>query len=442
MDLVHQFAEHIRNVQGIYEKALSALGEEKEAPNMDAVLIHSGSESVYFADDHIVPFQPFGQFSHWAPVHRPDQMILMEPGRKPLWFHVVSTDYWFEQVMETESWWTDAFRIIRLDDPSKVMDHLPASRRIAFLGENTRFASDLGLPRYLRNEPHLTNYLDYHRGMKTAYEVARIKEANRRALISHQAALAAFEAFGSEWDIHMAYLDANQLLEYDTPYPNIVALDEKSAILHYQNRRRDSGRDSRVLLIDAGYRYYGYCSDITRTWCREHTHPVFKSLRGKMDQLQLALVDEVKVGVPYAEIHDAAHKAVLDLLIEHDICSGSRDALKEHKISKLFFPHGIGHLLGIQVHDVGGYFKDETGALAPPPEEHKSLRLNRPMTEGMVFTIEPGLYFIPVLLDPERDTEKGAFLNWDLIDALIPLGGIRIEDNIHLTADGPVNLTR
>jgi Xaa-Pro dipeptidase len=278
--------------------------------------------------------------------------------------------------------------------------------------------------------------------MKTPYEIAQLREANRMGVVGHEAAREAFMNGGSELDIHLAYLAANDMIEYDSPYTNIVALDEKAAILHYQNKRRESGKKSKVLLIDAGCRHYGYCSDITRTHIRPGVHPVFRSLLEGMDRLQRDLVAQTKVGVPYADIHAATHKGVLNLLLEHKLCSGSHEDLEKKEISKLFFPHGVGHLLGLQVHDVGGFFKDATGALAPPPEEHKFLRLNRPMAENMVFTIEPGLYFIPVLLEPERGKEKGKMLNWDLIDELTPLGGIRIEDNIHLTMEGPVNLTR
>ncbi len=443
MDLDKLFEAHIQHVQGIYEKALSDLKGEKDAPDTDAVLIHSGSESVYFADDNHLPFKSCGHFNWLVPVlNKPDQMVLVQPGRKPVYFQVVPPDFWYEQGAETMSWWADQFDVIQLEDAAKVMAHLPNTRQIAFIGENTAFASDLGLPAYLQNEVHLVNYLDYHRGMKTPYEVAQLREANRLGMISHNAAHEAFLQFGSEYDIHTAYLAANNMLELDCPYTNIVGLDEKAAILHYQNKRRQSGRDSKVLLIDAGYRHNGYGSDITRTYARDNAHPVFKSLLSKMDIMHRQLIEQVKVDVPYAEIHDAAHAGVLDILMEHDIVRGDRETLEEQAVSKIFFPHGIGHLLGLQVHDVGGFFKDTTGALAPPPEEHKFLRLNRPMTENMVFTIEPGLYFIPVLLNPERDSEKGKHLNWDLVDALIPMGGIRIEDNIHVTASGPVNLTR
>jgi Xaa-Pro dipeptidase len=446
MDLARHFADHIKHVQDVYTRAMQALKEEAQAPDIDAVLVHSGTEGVYFGDDMHIPFRSSGHFNYWVPViDTPDQMVLFQPGEKPIYFQVVPTDFWYEQGAETAAWWSEQFQVERLDDPAKVIDHLPAARRIAFLGGNTGFAAHIGLPAYLHNEKHLVNYLDYHRGMKTPYEVAQIKEANRLALISHRAAEQAFLDYGSEYDIHGAYLAANQMLEMDTPYTNIVGLDQKAAILHYQNKRRVSGKDSKVLLIDAGYRHNGYASDITRTYVRESAHPLFQSLTAKMDKVQLALVDKVHAGVPYIQIHEAAHEMVLDLLLEAGIVKGGRDEMIEKKVSSLFFPHGIGHLLGLQVHDVGGYFKDETGALAPPPEDHRFLRLNRPMTEGMVFTIEPGLYFIPVLLEPERNgegKELGQYLDWSLIDELIPLGGIRFEDNILVTADGPENLTR
>jgi len=442
MDLTQLFADHTARLQATYEKALAKLVAEKGAPDIEAVLIHSGSEGIYFADDRHIPFESFGHFLHWVPLNKPDQMVLIRPGHKPTFFQVVPPDFWYEQGVERENWWGDCFEVVELDAADKVIDYLPPLRRIAFLGENTGFASNLGLPANLQNEPNLTNYLDFYRGMKTDYEVAMLREANRIGMIGHRAAEQAFHNFGSELDIHRAFLDANNMIEFDSPYTNIVALDEKGAVLHYQNKRRASGKDSQVLLIDAGCRANGYASDITRTYARDTAHPVFRSLLEKMDQLQLELVARSKPGISYLEIHTATHTGVLDLLLEHDIVRGDREELEEQNISKLFFPHGIGHLLGIQVHDVGGFFKDDTGVLAPAPQNHPFLRLTRKVVEGMVFTIEPGFYFIPVLLDPERKTDKGKVLNWGLIDELIPYGGIRIEDNVLVTAGEPVNLTR
>jgi Xaa-Pro dipeptidase len=107
-----------------------------------------------------------------------------------------------------------------------------------------------------------------------------------------------------------------------------------------------------------------------------------------------------------------------------------------------FFPHGIGHHLGIQVHDVAGRQKDPSGTPAPPPPEHPYLRNTRTIEPGHVFTIEPGIYFIPMLLRPFRSGPDASAFDWDAIDALTPLGGVRVEDNVVVTAAGPRNLTR
>ena len=443
MELSQLFTDHIAKVQATYEKALNAMDNTPGAPKVEAVLIHSGSEDVYFADDRHIAFEAFGHFRYWLPLNKHDQMVLCVPGQKPTYFQVVPTDFWYEQGVENQSWWADCFNIVNLKSASAVLDHLPATRRIAFMGENTAFAGELGLPSQLNNEKRLTNYLDFHRGMKTAYEVEMVREANRMGMVSHKAAYDAFMAGGSELAIHQAYLNANDMIEHDSPYTNIVALDHKGAVLHYQGKRRTSGADSKVLLIDAGCNSNGYASDITRTYAKDGTHHVFASLLAGMDAMHHGLIEKSTAGTPYAEIHYAAHSGILDLLIDHEIVNGSRRELEDQHISKLFFPHGIGHLLGLQVHDVGGFISDDKGAPSPPPPGHPFLRLNRQMRNGMIFTIEPGLYFIPVLLDPERDNAARAkYLNWSLIDELLPLGGIRIEDNIHVTPNGPENLTR
>lgn len=436
------FADHIAGLQRTYEGALQTLQEHGATPAIDAVLIYSGTEDAYFGDDRAINFESYGHFLHWIPVNKPNQMLLFQPGKKPVYYQVVPTDFWYEQGVDNQPWWADQFEIVSLKSAEQVIDHLPAARRIAFLGADIGFASRIGMPQHLQNHTALRNYLDFYRGMKSDYELEQMREANRRGMICHQAALDAFNSFGSEYDIHQAYLAAQNMIEHDTPYTNIVALDEKGAILHYQGKRRSSGQDSKVLLIDAGVRVNGYASDITRTYAREDAHPVFRSLLAGMDKRHLQLIESVKPDTPYAEIHYAAHSAVLDLLVEHEIASGDRDQLEEAGISKLFFPHGIGHLLGLQVHDVGGHIDDEFGKPSPPPASHRFLRLNRKMRERMVFTVEPGLYFIPVLLDPERNTDTGKLLNWSLIDALTPFGGIRIEDNIQVTAGGSENLTR
>tara|TARA_B100000586_G_scaffold261470_1_gene228764 strand:- start:494 stop:958 length:465 start_codon:yes stop_codon:yes gene_type:complete len=147
-------------------------------------------------------------------------------------------------------------------------------------------------------------------------------------------------------------------------------------------------------------------------------------------------------GVDYPEIHLAALNKIGQLLIELDICHGSAEELMKSHVSHLFMPHGVGHLLGLQVHDVGGHQQSINGAIKPPPSDTPSLRNTRELSEGMVFTIEPGCYFIPFLLEPERSQERGKAINWKLVDELYCCGGIRVEDNVLVAEAGVENLTR
>jgi Xaa-Pro dipeptidase len=288
----------------------------------------------------------------------------------------------------------------------------------------------------------MLHVLAWQRAWKTAYEIDCLRMANKMAVSAHEAARQCFFEGGSELDVHLAFLKDAGIMEYESPYMNIVAFDEKSAILHYQYKDTNRSGKANVMLIDGGVPYHFYGSDLTRTYAKEGTHPVFVRLVDGVEKIQLDLVKHVIPGESYLRIHEKAHEMILDLLIKEDIVRGERAELQAAKVSHLFMPHGIGHLLGLQVHDLAGHYLDETGTLNPPPEEHAFLRLTRIMQEGMVFTIEPGLYFIPVLLDPERQTERGSFLNWSLIDELTPLGGIRVEDNILVTSHGGENLTR
>jgi Xaa-Pro dipeptidase len=197
-----------------------------------------------------------------------------------------------------------------------------------------------------------------------------------------------------------------------------------------------------VLLIDVGANFCNYASDITRTWTREGCHPTFAAMVGEFDVLQQDLCAAVRPGLPYPELHHQAHRKIGDFLKRFGILRVGGDEAVERGLTRPFFPHGLGHFLGIQVHDVAGHQKEPAGGSNPPPELHPYLRTTRTIEEGQVFTVEPGIYFIGMLLREHRDGDAAAEFDWKLIDALAPCGGIRIEDNIVVTADGHENLTR
>ena len=440
-DSSKHYGDHIAKLRRSYESSLTHVNSENGAIGIEGVLIHSGSEARYFSDDRIIPFQAYGHFLHWLPVNRPDQFVYIAPGQQAIYFQVVPRDFWYDQAITTESSWAEQFHIIRLISKSDLDKHLP-NARIAYLGAEPEFADSIGIDAELINPGALLAYLDFQRAIKTGYELVQLREANRVGLLGHAAARESFLLGASEYDIHMAFLNTCGILEEQSPYTNIVALDEKSAILHYQHKRRDSAQASQVLLIDAGCRVNGYGSDITRTSIKKTAHTVFKSLLTGMEKLQQELVCRIKPGMAYQDLHDAALAGVADLLVEHDLCRQPPAALIDQKLPQLFMPHGVGHLLGIQVHDVGGQQKDIAGGNAPPAEHSPALRNTRVMKPNMVFTVEPGLYFIPLLLEAERNQARGEFINWELIDELYPCGGIRVEDNVRVTEQGVENLSR
>ena len=288
----------------------------------------------------------------------------------------------------------------------------------------------------------LISALNWSRISKTSYEVECIKKANEIAAKGHLAAQKGFLQGFDERKIHNLYLQTTHHTEEELPYGNIIAFNEKAAVLHYQHKRVDVSGCS--FLIDAGARYLGYCADITRTHFTEKIHPVFKEIHGQLNHQQQKLCSLVLPGKDYEDIQEKTHKGIAEILLNVGLIKDvSISGSIESGITSTFFPHGVGHALGIQVHDVAGKQIDEQGTPAPTNQKHPFLRTLRDIQNDDVLTIEPGIYFIPLLLNKAKDyPETNKFINWDLVEELAPCGGIRIEDNIWASKDGPINLTR
>jgi len=151
----------------------------------------------------------------------------------------------------------------------------------------------------------------------------------------------------------------------------------------------------------------------------------------------------VKPGVPYPEIHALAHRRVAELLVRFGFVRDvDADGVLEKRISATFLPHGVGHYLGLQVHDIGGHMADARGKVVTPPKEHQFLRLTRSIEPRNVFTIEPGFYFIEPLLAELRKSENAKLIDWTRVDRFRKYGGVRIEDDLAVTETGARNLTR
>ena len=287
----------------------------------------------------------------------------------------------------------------------------------------------------------MINHLHYQRAYKTDFEIDCIRRATEIGVSGHAAAREAFADGATEFQIHTQYLRASEQTAADLPYANIVALNEHAAVLHYQHYDRVAPAALRSFLIDAGARHCGYAADITRTYSARASDR-FAELVDALDREQQALVKTIRAGIDYLALHVDMHRRLGGLLAEFQLVKCDAAHAFESGITQSFLPHGLGHLLGLQTHDVAGQQTSADGGQNLPPEEYAALRLTRRCEASMVFTIEPGLYFIPMLLDALRQSPLGREVNWPAVEALMPYGGIRIEDNVLVTNDAPHNFTR
>ncbi|WP_289102509.1 Xaa-Pro dipeptidase [uncultured Marinobacter sp.] len=422
-DILDLQPTHIQELQKRYEQALAEHG-------YDSLLIASGAAPYRYRDDQTYVFQGFGPFLHWTGLAGQEHSwLLIRPGHKPVLWLYQPVDFWHANPAMPEEPWQEVVEVrSRQQSGTPELDN---PGRLAVIGDPLVLE---GVPGE-HNPAALVAAVEETRVRKTPYEIECLAHANRIALAGHNAARDAFLAGDSEFGINLAYQQATSQREAEAPYHSIIGLNEHAGTLHYQYYDVQPPRRPRSLLIDAGVRYRGYCSDITRTTAGPG-EPRFAALVHGLEKLQLRLCEMLAPGVDYVDIHRKAHQGIAALLSASGLVSGlSDETIVEQGISRAFFPHGIGHFLGIQVHDVAG-------KPTPPPEDAPFLRLTRTLEEGMVVTIEPGLYFIPSLLEPVLNGPQAKYLNRSLLDELQGCGGIRIEDNVAVTASGARNLTR
>lgn len=196
-------------------------------------------------------------------------------------------------------------------------------------------------------------------------------------------------------------------------YPSIVGAGENACVLHYIDNRATM-KDGDLLLVDAGAEVDFYTGDVTRTWPVSGTFSGFqRQIYDLVLQAQMEAIAVVRPGVEYHRIHETTVNRIAEGLVDLGVLEGPVEKAIEEKTYKKFFMHGTGHWLGIDVHDVGAYARNgEPG---------------RPLEPGMVFTIEPGIYFHPEE-EASPDDYRGI--------------GVRIEDDILVTEDGCEVLSR
>uniref|UniRef100_A0A8C6UZ03 Xaa-Pro dipeptidase n=1 Tax=Neogobius melanostomus TaxID=47308 RepID=A0A8C6UZ03_9GOBI len=306
-------------------------------------------------------------------------------------------------------------------------------------GQNTdsgsicREASFQGISSFQVNNTLLHPVIVECRLLKTDMELEVLRYTNKISSEAHKMVMKHVKPGLQEYEMeslfqHYCYTKGGMR---HTSYTCICGTGHNSSILHYGHAGAPNDKtimDGDMCLFDLGGEYYCYSSDIT---CSAIYEAVLKSSR--------TVMAAIKPGVKWTDMHRLTDRVHLEELVKIGVLNGSVEDMMKVHLGSVFMPHGLGHLLGIDVHDVGGYPEgieriDEPGL--------RSLRMGRLVQERMVLTVEPGIYFINHLLDQAlANPAQSCFINNQELARFRGFGGVRIEDDIAVTADGIELLT-
>lgn len=282
--------------------------------------------------------------------------------------------------------------------------------------------------------------LDAVRRVKDAAEIALVERAVAATAAGHARAREVIRPGVSEREIRIE-LEAEMFRRGADAvgYGSIVGAGNHAAVLHFEPGPRVVSEED-LVLVDAGGSIAGYTADVTRTYSAGDR------LSGRRQELYdvvlealLESTERCRAGTEWHDVHRAAARVLASGLRDLGLLVGEVDGLLESEAIALFFPHGVGHMVGLGVRDVGGRLPErEEGRMCCGAR----VRVDLPLEEGFLMTVEPGLYLVPAILDdPGQRDRFGHAVRWDALDDWRPLGGVRIEDNVLVTAGAPRVLT-
>lgn len=282
---------------------------------------------------------------------------------------------------------------------------------------------------------------------KTTEELDEMRRAMVVTRRAHRLAMAVTRPGLTERDVQAAVEAVFRSSGSYAAYSPIATC--RGEVLH-ANRPHRLLEAGQLFLLDAGAECgNSYATDITRAWPVDGT---FTDTQARLYDIvlesQKQAIAQCRPGVPYGDVHRAACLEIIAGLKDFGLLKGSVEDIYEQDAHALFFPHGVGHLIGLDVHDMEDLGEDRVGYGTDWKRQsdklgRRYLRLRRRMDQGFVVTIEPGLYFIEAYLnDAAMEARFKDFVDFDKARSLLGFGGIRIEDNIHITAEGPENLSQ
>jgi len=314
-------------------------------------------------------------------------------------------------------------------------------------GKITRPAAFDRISDFTTNKTILHHQITECRVYKTPLEQEVLRYASKISSLAHMHVMRTMKPGMKEYQaeatfLHHVYFHGGAR---HLAYGPIAATGKSGTILHYGHAgaaNDQTHRDGDMVLFDMGSEYYCYCSDITCSWpvngkFTEDQKIVYNAVL----RASRAVFDAIKPGVSWVDMHLLANRVVLEDLTSAGLFKGDVDDMMAVNLAgRLLQPHGLGHFMGIDVHDVGGYLEGNPERSTLPGL--RSLRTSRELKPGMCLTIEPGCYFINFLIDKAfADPEISKFLVADRINHFRGFGGVRIEDNILVTETGAERMT-
>jgi len=308
-------------------------------------------------------------------------------------------------------------------------------RKIAGIGcEDSTFQSDLDLSK------SLSDILDHARRPKDGLEVELLHRAAAATAAGFKAAKEFIQPGRTEREIlvELEYGMAKGGAEC-TNSISIVATGPNTAVFHFVPGHRVAG-ENELVLIDSGAIVDAYYSDVTRTYpasgsFTEEQQWMYDSVLQALDRSWRACT----VGAEWLDVHLVAAHSLAESLHDRGLMPCSPEEAVESGAISCFLPHGIGHMVGLGV-------RDSSGPLPGRKGDRKvagvSVRMDLPLEAGYCVTVEPGLYFVPpILLDPKNREKYAQQIDWHAVDPWIGQGGVRLEDDILVANEGPINLT-
>lgn len=379
--------------------------------------------------DRMYPFRSHSEYLFLTDRERPGGVLAFDPHEG--WVDFVTA------VTRDERLWEGASGDEQEGRPRTELTGWLAERRgrpIAGLGSAVaEVAFDEGLSAELRQE------LNRVRRQKDELELARMRVAERATSAGFAAIQPLLVSGTTEREVQIAleaefFRNGADFLAFDT----IVAGGPNAAVLHFRPSQR-AFADGDLILIDAGGECRGYASDITRTYPASGTlTPEQAELYAIVRSAGLAATARCTVGTEWRDVHRTAALVIAEGLVGFGLLRGDPESLVERGAQSLFFPHGIGHMVGLGIRDAGEVLKGRRVR----EDEFPKLRMDLPLLSGHVVTVEPGIYLVPALLKDTdfRERYRDA-VDWERAESMLDFGGIRLEDNILVTDDGPEVLT-